>query len=50
MINLTGTLINAFRLDGGKGKDGKEYEARDKVQILGSLSYPMGKLNTSLLT
>ena len=28
MINLTGTLINAFRLDGGKGKDGKEYEAR----------------------
>jgi hypothetical protein len=37
MINLQGTLINAFRMDGGKGKDGKEYEARDKVQILGSL-------------
>ena len=37
MINLQGTLINAFRVDGGKGKDGKEYEARDKVQILGSL-------------
>ena len=26
MINLQGTLI-AFRVDGGKGKDGKEYES-----------------------
>jgi hypothetical protein len=50
MINLQGTLINAFRMDGGKGKDGKEYEARDKVQILGSLELPMVKLNMNLLT
>ena len=47
MINLTGTLINAFRLDGGKGKDGKEYEARDKVQILVRWSYPMDRLKMS---
>ena len=47
MINLTGTLINAFRLDGGKGKDGKEYEARDKVQILVRWSYPMVRLKMS---
>ena len=48
MINLQGTLINAFRMDGGKGKDGKEYEARDKVQILGSLNYRTERLNTNL--
>jgi hypothetical protein len=49
MINLQGTLINAFRLDGGKGKDGKEYEARDKVQILGSLELPNGEIKHELV-
>ena len=50
MINLQRTLINAFRVDGGKGKDGKEYEARDKVQILVRWSYPTEKLSMNLLT
>ena len=49
MIKLEGTLINAFRLDGGKGKDGKEYEARDKVQILGSLELPNGEIKHELV-
>ena len=49
MINLQGTLINAFRVDGGKGKDGKEYEARDKVQILGSLELPNGEIKHELV-
>ena len=49
MINLQGTLINAFRMDGGKGKDGKEYEARDKVQILGSLELPNGEIQHALV-
>lgn len=49
MINLQGTLINAFRMDGGKGKDGKEYEARDKVQILGSLELPNGQIKNELV-
>lgn len=49
MINLQGTLINAFRLEGGKGKDGKEYEARDKVQILGSLELPNGEIKHELV-
>lgn len=49
MINLQGTLINAFRLDGGKGKDGKEYEARDKVQLLGSLELPNGQVKNELI-
>ena len=50
MINLQGTLINAFRLDGGKGKDGKEYEARDKVQILGAMDLPNGDVKNELFT
>ena len=49
MINLQGTLINAFRLDGGKGKDGKEYEARQGANS-GSLSCPTVRSNMSLLT
>ena len=49
MIKLEGTLINAFRLDGGKGKDGKEYEARDKVQILGSLELPNAEIKHELV-
>jgi hypothetical protein len=49
MINLQGTLINAFRMEGGKGKDGKEYEARDKVQILGSLELPNGEIKHELV-
>ena len=49
MIKLEVTLINAFRLDGGKGKDGKEYEARDKVQILGSLELPNGEIKHELV-
>ena len=36
-------------MDGGKGKDGKEYEARDKVQILGSLELPNGEIKHELV-
>lgn len=49
MINLQGILINVFRLDAGKGKDGKEYEARDKVQLLGSLELPNGQVKNELI-
>lgn len=49
MIKLQGTLLNAFRMEGGKGKDGKEYEARDKVQILGSLELPNGEIKHELV-
>lgn len=49
MINLQGTLINVFRLDAGKNKDGKEYEARDKVQLLGSLELPNGQIKNELI-
>lgn len=49
MINLQGTLINTFRVDASKTKDGKEYEARDKVQLLGSLELPNGQIKNELI-
>lgn len=43
MISLRGTLINTFRVEAGTNKKGEAYEARDKIQILGSLSLPNGQ-------
>lgn len=48
MIKLEGTLINTFRVEGGTGKDGKEYEARDKIQILGAMELPSGQVQNAL--
>ena len=50
MIKLEGTLINTFRVEGGTGKDGKEYEARDKIQILGAMELPNGDVKNELFT
>ena len=49
MIKLEGTVINTFRVDGGTNKKGEEYEARDKVQILGSLELPNGEIKHELV-
>lgn len=49
MINLTGTLINAYHLDAGTNKKGESFEARDKVQILGSLELPNGQIKNELV-
>lgn len=49
MIKLEGTLINTFRVDGGTNKKGEDYEARDKVQILGSLELPNGQIKNELI-
>ena len=49
MIKLEGTVINTFRVDGGVNKKGEEYDARDKVQLLGSLELPNGEIKHELL-
>ena len=49
MIKLEGTVINTFRVDGGTNKKGEEYEARDKVQLLGSLELPNGQIKNELI-
>ena len=35
MLQITGKVINVFTQDGGKNKDGTEYEERHKVQLMG---------------
>lgn len=50
MIKLEGVLINTFHLNGGKNQKGEEYEARDKIQLLGSLELPNGELKNELVT
>lgn len=42
MLELTGKLIAVFKTQAGVGRDGKPYEARDKIQILGELPLPDG--------
>ena len=49
MIKLEGTVINTFHLEGGKNKKGEEYEASDKVQLLGSLELPNGQIKNELI-
>ncbi|HFG6884407.1 TPA: hypothetical protein ACGIJU_003811 [Acinetobacter baumannii] len=49
MIKLEGTVLNTYHLDGGTNKKGEEYEARDKVQLLGSLELPNGQIKNELI-
>jgi hypothetical protein len=49
MIKLEGTVINTFHIDGGKNKKGEDYEASDKVQLLGSLELPNGQIKNELI-
>lgn len=42
MLQLTGKLIAVFKTQAGVDKDGKSYESRDKIQILGELPLPDG--------
>ena len=47
MLQMTGMVVNLFTKEGGKDKEGKEYEPTHKVQILGRLTYPMATCKTN---
>ncbi len=49
MIKLEGVVINTFKIEAGKNKKGEEYEAADKVQLLGSLELPNGQIKNELI-
>jgi hypothetical protein len=49
MIKLEGTVINTFHIEAGKKKNGDEYDAADKVQLLGSLELPNGQIKNELI-
>lgn len=49
MLQMTGLIVNTFTQEGGKNKDGEEYEARHKVQLLGSFVLPNGDTKQELV-
>lgn len=49
MIKLQGKLINVFKTQAGTNAKGQEYEAKDKVQILGELELPNGQIKNELI-
>lgn len=49
MIELTGVVINTFRVEGGTNAKGEKYDARDKVQLLGNLELPNGQVKNELI-
>lgn len=51
MFTLAGQVMNVFVQPGGVSKKtGEEYEARDKVQLLGELPQPDGQKRLELVT
>lgn len=49
MLQITGQVINVFTQDGGKNKDGTEYEERHKVQLMGEVALPNGDVKMDLM-
>lgn len=49
MLNLTGQVINVFNVAGGVNKKGENYDARDKIQLLGELELPNGETKKELI-
>ena len=46
MLQLSGKVVNTFTQDGGQDKDGKDYDARHKVQLLGEFDLPNGDVKS----
>ena len=49
MLQMTGKVVNTFTQEGGQDKDGKDYEARHKVQLLGEFDLPNGDVKHDLV-
>lgn len=49
MLQLSGKVINIFTQEGGKGKDGTEYDDRHKIQLMGERALPNGDLQMGLM-
>jgi len=50
MFTLTGRLVNVFVQPGGTNAKGEEYEAKDKIQILGDVPVKGGGFKMDLVT
>jgi hypothetical protein len=50
MLELTGKLANIFKTQAGVGKDGKSYDAKDKIQLMGEMPLPDGGIKLEMVT
>lgn len=50
MLQITGKVINVFTQDGGKDKDGKDFDERHKVQLMGHVALPNGDVKMDLMS
>lgn len=42
MLQITGQVVNIFTVEGGTDKEGKDFNARHKVQLMGNVALPSG--------
>lgn len=49
MLQISGKVVNVFTVESGKDKDGKNYDARNKVQLLGNIALPNGDTRYDLM-
>lgn len=49
MLKISGQVVNIFTVEAGKDKDGNEYEAKHKVQLLGNIALPNGDTKYDLM-
>lgn len=50
MLQISGKVINVFTQEGGKNKDGTDYEERHKVQLMGEVALPNGDVKVDLMS
>lgn len=49
MLHISGKVMNLYTNEAGTNKDGSEYEARSKVQLLGAADLPNGDVRHDLI-
>lgn len=49
MLQISGKVVNFFTVESGKDRDGKEYDAKHKVQLLGNIALPNGDTKYDLM-
>lgn len=49
MLQISGKVINVFTKEGGKNKDGSDYDERHKVQLMGERALPNGDVQMDLM-
>ena len=49
MLQISGRVVNVFTKEGGKNKDGSDYDERLKVQLMGERALPNGDKQMDLM-